>query len=50
VSTNKGSPVVPFGLRLPLDKLPPGSYELEVRGGDTTGQYTKVRTANFEVE
>ncbi len=50
VTVNKVSPVVPVGLRLPLDKLPPGSYQLEVRGGDTTGQYTKVRTANFEVE
>ncbi|HUI82592.1 MAG TPA: VWA domain-containing protein [Candidatus Binatia bacterium] len=45
-----GSPVVPVGLKLPVDKLPPGSYELEVRAGDSTGRFTPVRTANFEVE
>ncbi len=50
VTTETGSPVVPVALKLPLDQLPPGSYELEVRGGDSTGQFTKVRTANFEVE
>jgi len=45
-----GTPVAPVGLRLPLDQLPPGSYELEVRGGDSTGHFTPVRTANFEVQ
>ena len=45
-----GSPVVPVALKVPVDQLPPGSYLLVVRGGDSTGQFTKVRTANFEVE
>jgi len=45
-----GTPVAPVGLRLPFDQLPPGSYELEVRAGDSTGRYTPVRTANFELE
>jgi hypothetical protein len=45
-----GNPVVPFGLKLPVDKLPPGSYELQVRAVDSTGRATPVRTADFEVE
>ncbi len=45
-----GTPVVPFGLKLPVDKLPPGSYELQVRAVDSTGGATPVRVADFEVE
>ncbi len=45
-----GSPVVSFGLKLPVDKLPPGSYELQVRAIDSTGGATPVRVADFEVE
>ena len=45
-----GSRVVPFGLKLPVDKLPPGSYELQVRAVDSTGAATPVRTADFQVE
>jgi VWFA-related protein len=45
-----GAPVVPFGLKLPVDKLPPGSYELQVRAVDATGAATPVRVADFEVE
>ena len=45
-----GDPVVPIGLRLPLDKLPPGSYQLELRALDSAGNSTPVRTADFVVE
>lgn len=45
-----GNPVVPFGLKLPVDKLPPGSYELQVRAVDASGAATPVRVADFEVE
>ena len=45
-----GDPIVPVGLRLPVDKLPPGSYQLEVRGIDSTGKTTPVHTALFQVE
>ena len=47
---NAGNPVVPFGLKLPVDKLPPGSYELQVRAVDASGSATPVRTADFQVE
>ncbi len=45
-----GAPLVSFGLKLPVDKLPPGSYELQVRAVDANGGKTVVRTADFEVE
>ena len=45
-----GNPVVPLGLRLPLDKLQPGSYQLELKAQDTAGHATPVRTTDFEVE
>jgi hypothetical protein len=45
-----GDPVVPIGLRLPLDKLPPGSYQLELTALDSAGNSTPVRTADFVVQ
>jgi VWFA-related protein len=45
-----GNPVVPFGMRMPLDKLTPGSYQLEVKAIDTAGNSTSIRKADFEVE
>ena len=45
-----GNPVVPFGMRLPLDKLTPGSYQLDVKAIDTAGNSTSIRKADFEVE
>ena len=49
-SGTAGTIVMPFGLKLPVDKLPPGSYQLQVRAVDGTGGATPVRTANFDVE
>jgi hypothetical protein len=43
------SPVVPLGMRLPIDKLAPGSYRAEVKALDSVGR-TATRTAEFEVE
>ena len=45
-----GDPVIALGVKLPLDKLVPGSYRLELTAGDTAGNATAQRTANFEVE
>jgi len=45
-----GTLVVALGLRIPVDKLPPGSYQLEIRGIDSEGHTTPVRTADFEVD
>jgi VWFA-related protein len=43
-----GSPVVPAGLRLPIEGLTPGLYRLELKGLDSTGAFA-TRTADFEI-
>ena len=43
-----GSPVVPAGLLVPIDKLTPGAYRLEIKGLDSTGSFA-IRTADFEI-
>lgn len=43
-----GNPVVPIGLRVPVDQLAPGSYKLEVIGRDEKGG-TAGRTIDFQV-
>ena len=45
-----GNPVVSLGMKLPLDKLNAGSYQLELTAIDTAGRQTSARTANFDVE
>lgn len=45
-----GSPVVPLGLRIPTEKLEPGSYVLALRAVDSAGNTTKLREAGFELE
>ena len=43
-----GSPVVPTGMRLPIEDLAPGQYRLEIRAADSTGSFA-TRTADFEI-
>ncbi|MGB6474614.1 MAG: VWA domain-containing protein [Candidatus Sulfotelmatobacter sp.] len=45
-----GSPLIPLGLRLPIASLSPGSYQVELKGQDSAGNSTSVRSADFEVE
>jgi DNA-binding helix-hairpin-helix protein with protein kinase domain len=45
-----GNALVPLGLKLPVDMLPPGSYRLELKAVDSAGNTTQPRTADFEVE
>jgi hypothetical protein len=42
--------VIPLGLQLPIVKLDPGSYRVELRAGDSLGNNSKTRTADFELE
>jgi hypothetical protein len=49
-SAKPGNPVIPLGIRIPMDKLPPGSYRAEIKAMDSAGNTTKQRTAEFEVE
>jgi VWFA-related protein len=46
----KGNPVVPLALVIPMDTLTPGTYRIEVQSGETGGASSPMRTAEFEVE
>ncbi len=45
-----GNPVIALGLKLPVAKLDPGSYRLNLRAVDSAGNSSKTRSADFEVE
>jgi VWFA-related protein len=44
-----GSPVIPVGMKLPLDKLTPGAYRVEVTAKDALNN-SKTRVADIDVE
>jgi hypothetical protein len=44
-----GNPVVPVGLRVPVDTLDSGSYRLEIKAIDEKGNASPVRSADVEV-
>jgi hypothetical protein len=41
--------VIPVAFKLPLDKLDPGEYLLEVQASEGPGDLTQVRTVKFVV-
>lgn len=43
----KGSPVIPVALKIPLDHVPPGSYRLDVEALEPGGATTPVRSVTF---
>jgi hypothetical protein len=45
-----GNSVVPIGLKIDTDKLPPGSYRLEVKASDSTGQESRWRAVDFNIQ
>ena len=45
-----GNPVVPVGLKLPLDTLPPGTYRVDLRAQDSANNSSDFQGAEFEVE
>jgi hypothetical protein len=45
-----GNPVVPVGLKLPLDRLTAGSYRAELKAIDAAGNSSVVRSADFDVQ
>ncbi len=45
-----GNPVVPIGLKVPIDSLVPGPYSLVLKASDTAGNASAVRHVEFEVE
>jgi hypothetical protein len=45
----KGSPVIPVGLKVPLKDLPPGTYRLTAQAVDSEKNHTAARGILFEV-
>jgi hypothetical protein len=46
----KGSAVVPLGLKIPIDQLPPGSYRLDLQASDDSGARTRIQSVGFDAE
>ncbi len=49
-SAKAGNPVIPLGFRIPVDKLPPGSYRAELKAMDSAGNSWKPRVVEFDVD
>ncbi len=49
-SIHAGNPVVPMALKVPLNKLDPGAYQLQLRALDSAGNISKARAAEFVVD
>lgn len=45
-----GNPVIPMGVPLPIDKLQPGTYVVELSATDSAGNSSVARKAVFSVE
>jgi hypothetical protein len=45
-----GNPIVPIGLKVPIEPLEPGIYMVVLKASDTAGNASVVRHAEFEVE
>jgi VWFA-related protein len=50
LAVRKDNPVIPVGLKLPLDSLAAGSYRAELKAVDSVGHSSVPRTADFEVQ
>ncbi len=46
----KGNPVVPLGLSVPIDQLPPGPYRIDIQAFDAQGSKTPIRSVQFAAE
>ncbi len=44
-----GNPLIAIGLKLPLDKLDPGSYRAEFQAKDTAGNISALRAADLDI-
>jgi hypothetical protein len=50
LAIRKDNPVIPIGLKLPLDSLAAGSYRAEMKAVDSAGHSSVPRTVDFEVQ
>jgi VWFA-related protein len=46
----KGNSMIPVGLKLPVETLPPGEYRLKMQASETGRVLSQVRSVNFVVE
>jgi hypothetical protein len=46
----KGNPVIPLALKVPIDTFPPGDYRLEMWAGEAGGAVSRIRTVTFTAE
>jgi VWFA-related protein len=46
---DRGNPVIPIALRLPVAKLPPADYRLELQARDSLGHVSRTQSANFSL-
>jgi len=46
----KGNPVIPVALKVQLDKVPPGTYRLDLQAVEAGGASSQIRTATFVVD
>jgi hypothetical protein len=46
----KGKPVIPVALKVPLENVPPGTYRIELQAAEMGGASSQVRMVNFEEE
>jgi hypothetical protein len=42
--------LVPFGLTLPVEQLQAGDYRFEIKGRDSAGQVSTLRSADFSIQ
>ena len=45
-----GNPLVPFGLTLPVEQLQAGDYRFEIKGRDSAGHVSTLRSADFSIQ
>jgi VWFA-related protein len=46
----KGNPMIPLALVIPIDTLAPGSYRVELQAGEVGGASSPIRTVEFVAE
>jgi VWFA-related protein len=46
----KGNPVIPLALKVPIDTFAPGDYRLEMWAGEAGGAVSKIRSVTFTAE
>jgi hypothetical protein len=46
----KGSPVIPVALKVPLEGMQPGDYKLQFQASVEGGGYSQIRTVPFVLE